>query len=77
MIARCLLTGLGSVSKQFASRPVYDLQASDLWLDPKGPATRNDIVDDARADAIFATLKTIVNDIVTCGRAFRLRANQQ
>ena len=44
----------------------------------KGPATRNDfvndIVDDARADAIFATLKTIVDDIVdyivTCGRAF-------
>ena len=35
----------------------------------KRPATRNDfvndIVDDARADAIFATLKTIV----TCGRA--------
>ena len=32
----------------------------------KGPATRNDfvndIVDDARADAIFATLKTIVDD---------------
>ena len=41
----------------------------------KGPATRNDfvndIVDDARADAIFATLKTIVDDIVTCGRALR------
>ena len=42
----------------------------------KGPATRNDfvndIVDDARANAIFATLKTIVDDIVddivTCGR---------
>ena len=34
----------------------------------KGHATRNDfgndIVDDARADAIFATLKTIVDDIV-------------
>ena len=33
---------------------------------PKGPATRNDfvndIVDDERADAIFATLKTIVDD---------------
>ena len=32
----------------------------------KGPATRNDfvndIVNDARADAIFATLKAIVND---------------
>ena len=28
----------------------------------KGPATRNDIVDDARADAIFATLKPIVDD---------------
>ena len=32
----------------------------------KGPATRNDfvndIVEDARADAIFATLKTIVDD---------------
>ena len=32
----------------------------------KGPATRNDIVndfvDDARADAIFATLKSIVDD---------------
>ena len=32
----------------------------------KGPATRNDfvndIVDDERADAIFATLKTIVDD---------------
>ena len=32
----------------------------------KGPATRNDfvndIVDDARADAIFATLKTTVDD---------------
>ena len=32
----------------------------------KGPATRNDfvndIVHDARADAIFATLKTIVDD---------------
>ena len=27
---------------------------------------------DARADAIFATLKSIVDDIVTCGRAFRL-----
>ena len=41
----------------------------------KGPATRNDfvndIVDDAHADAIFATLKTIVDDIVTDGRAFR------
>ena len=45
----------------------------------KGPATRNDfvndIVDDARADAIFATLKTIVDDIVddivTCGRVLR------
>ena len=40
----------------------------------KALATRNDfvndIVDDARADAIFATLKTIVDDIVTCGRAF-------
>ena len=43
----------------------------------KGPATRGDfvgdIVDDARADAIFATLKTIVDDIVddvvACGRA--------
>ena len=36
----------------------------NLFL-PKGPATRNDfvndIVDDARADAIFATLKTIVD----------------
>ena len=35
-------------------------------LNTKGPATRNDfvndIVDDARADAIFATLKTIVDD---------------
>ena len=33
---------------------------------PKGPATRNDfvndIVNDARADAIFATLKAIVDD---------------
>ena len=32
----------------------------------KGPATRNDfvndIIDDERADAIFATLKTIVDD---------------
>ena len=28
----------------------------------KGPATRNDFVNDARADAIFATLKTIVDD---------------
>ena len=32
----------------------------------KGPATRNDfvndMVNDARADAIFATLKTIVDD---------------
>ena len=39
----------------------------------KGPATRNDfvndIVDDTRADAIFAPLKSIVDDIVTCGRA--------
>ena len=41
----------------------------------KGPASAtrndfvNDIVDDERADAIFATLKTIVDDIVTCGRA--------
>ena len=39
----------------------------------KGPAIRNDIVndfvDDARADAIFATLKSIVDDIVTCGMA--------
>ena len=35
-------------------------------LHHKGPATRNDfvndIVDDARADAIFATLKTVVDD---------------
>ena len=35
-------------------------------LHTKGPATRNDfvndIVDDARADAIFATVKTIVDD---------------
>ena len=46
-----------------------------LKIAVKGPATRNDfvndIVDDARADAIFATLKTIVDDIVddivTCG----------
>ena len=46
----------------------------------KGYATRNDIVDDfvtMRAlDAIFATLKSIVDyeivyDIVTCGIAFR------
>ena len=28
----------------------------------KGPATRNDTVNDARADAIFATLKAIVDD---------------
>ena len=36
-------------------------------------ATRNDIVndfvDDARADAIFAMLKSIVDNIVTCGMA--------
>ena len=42
----------------------------------KGPATLNDfvndIVNDARADAIFATLKAIVDDIVTCGMAFSL-----
>ena len=46
----------------------------------KGPATRNDfvndIVNDARADAILATLKAIVDDIVTCGMAFsELRGN--
>ena len=38
----------------------------NIDTNPKGPATRNDfvndIVDDARADAIFATLKTIVDD---------------
>ena len=28
----------------------------------KGPATRNDFVNDARADAIFATLKAIIDD---------------
>ena len=43
--------------------------------DTKGPATRNDfvndIVNDARADAIFATLKAIVDDIVTCGMALK------
>ena len=37
-----------------------------LYSPTKGPATRNDfvndIVDDARADAIFAMLKTIVDD---------------
>ena len=37
-----------------------------LVLISKGPATRNDfvndIVNDARADAIFATLKAIVDD---------------
>ena len=56
----------------------HDLQQLEKWSERwqlrfKGPATRNDlvndIVDDARADAIFATLKTIVDDIVTCGRA--------
>ena len=47
----------------------------------KGPATRNDfvndIVNDARADAIFATLKAIVDDekstissTISCGMAF-------
>ena len=42
------------------------LQAKQFEQAIKGPATRNDfvndIVDDARADAIFATLKTIVDD---------------
>ena len=36
------------------------------FYSPKGPATRNDfvndIVNDARADAMFATLKAIVDD---------------
>ena len=41
----------------------------------KGPATRNDIVDDARADAIFATLKSIVDDIVMRG-AFSQRLDR-
>ena len=43
----------------------------------KGPATRNDnvddIVDDARDDAIFATLKSIFDDIGSCGRDLRPR----
>ena len=43
-----------------------------VWLG-KGPATRNDIVDDfvtMRAlNSIFATLNSIVDDIVTCGMA--------
>ena len=30
------------------------------------------MVNDARADAILATLKAIVDDIVTCGMALRL-----
>ena len=33
-----------------------------VWHGLKGPATRNDFVNDARADAIFATLKAIVDD---------------
>ena len=48
---------LGSVNSNHNPKHIYN---------PKGPATRNDfvndIVDDARADAIFATLKTIVDD---------------
>ena len=45
----------------------YGAYASRLLSNQtKGPATRNDfvndIVNDARADAIFATLKAIVND---------------
>ncbi len=40
----------------------------------KGPASRNDIVDDfvtmLALDAIFAALKAIVDDIVTCGMTF-------
>ena len=31
----------------------------------------NDIVNDRVLDAIFATLKAIVDDIVTCGRPFK------
>ena len=42
------------------------LETRRARLQGKGPATRNDfvndIIDDARADAIFATLKTIVDD---------------
>ena len=42
------------------------LATQQLRTQTKGPATRNDfvndIVDDARADAIFAMLKTIVDD---------------
>ena len=45
---------------------VYPVTVVDSTSHSKGPATRNDfandIVDDARADAIFATLKTIVDD---------------
>ncbi len=46
----------------------------NVWELYKGPATRNDfvndIVNDARADAIFATLKAIVDDeksTISCG----------
>ena len=44
---------------------IYSLHMP-TWFRSKGPATRNDfvndIVNDARADAIFATLKAIVDD---------------
>ena len=53
----------------------WDRPAFQINLSIKGYAIRNDFVDDfamMRAlDAIFATLKSIVEDIVTCGIALR------
>ena len=44
----------------------FDMIRKNQLATSKGPATRNDfvndIVNDARADAIFATLKAIVDD---------------
>ena len=66
-------------SLAFSERVLFSSYKTDLCLSQSLkkalPATRNDIVDDfvtMRAlDAIFATLKAIVDDIVTCGMAFR------
>ena len=51
---------------QFLSHVIRRIFAKDITTNAmsvtKGPATRNDFVNDARADAIFSTLKAIVDD---------------
>ena len=46
------------------TRGVIPLQGTDGCV--------NDIINDRALDAIVATLKAIVDDIVTCGKAFTL-----